>query len=85
MLRVWLWSVMVHLPCGLPTGSAKDRDTAQAEFRVDRTEQSATARRQHANNIAQKGAHTPEVTEHCPCRAHCGPMSRDWAGRDKPR
>ena len=20
-----------------------------------------------------------------PCRAHCGPMSRDWAGRDKPR
>ena len=19
------------------------------------------------------------VTEHCPCRAHCGPTSRDWA------
>ena len=31
---VWLWSVAVHLPCGLPLGSAKDRDTAQAEFKV---------------------------------------------------
>ena len=31
---VWLWSVTVHLPGGLPTGSTKDRDTAQAEFKA---------------------------------------------------
>jgi len=31
---VWLWSVTVHLPGGLPMGSAKDRDTAQAEFKA---------------------------------------------------
>jgi hypothetical protein len=31
---VWLWSVAVHLPGGLPMGSAKDRDTAQAQFKV---------------------------------------------------
>ena len=26
---VWLWSVAVHLPGGLPMGSAKDRDAAR--------------------------------------------------------
>ena len=31
---VWLWSVTVHLPGGLPTGSAKDIDTAKAEFKA---------------------------------------------------
>jgi hypothetical protein len=29
---VWLWSVTVHLPGGLPLGSSKDLDTAKAEF-----------------------------------------------------
>ena len=31
---VWLWSVTVHLTGGLPMGSAKDLDTAQAEFKA---------------------------------------------------
>ena len=31
---LWVWSITVHLPGGLPTGSAKDRDTAQAEFKA---------------------------------------------------
>jgi hypothetical protein len=31
---VWLWSVSVDLPGGLPMGSAKDLDTAKAEFRA---------------------------------------------------
>jgi hypothetical protein len=31
---VWLWSVTVHLPGGLPMGSAKDIDTAKAEFKA---------------------------------------------------
>ena len=29
---VWIWSVTVHLPGGLPLGSSKDLDTAKAEF-----------------------------------------------------
>ena len=29
-----LWSITVHLPGGLPMGSAKDRDTAKAEFKA---------------------------------------------------
>jgi hypothetical protein len=29
---IWLWNVVVHLPGGLPMGSAKDLDTAKAEF-----------------------------------------------------
>ena len=29
---LWLWSVTVHLPGGLPLGSSKDLDTAKAEF-----------------------------------------------------
>ena len=29
---VWLWSINVHLPGGLPMGSAKD--TAKAEFKA---------------------------------------------------
>jgi hypothetical protein len=31
---LWVWSVTVYLPGGLPTGSAKDRETAQAEFKA---------------------------------------------------
>ena len=31
---IWLWSVSVHLPGGLPMGSAKDLDTAKAEFKT---------------------------------------------------
>ena len=31
---VWLWNVTVHLPGGLPMGSAKDLDTAKAEFKA---------------------------------------------------
>ena len=27
--------------------------------------------------VADRPLHAA-VTEHCPCRAHCGPMSRDW-------
>ena len=34
MPSVWLWSVSIHLPGGLPMGSAKDLDTAKAEFRT---------------------------------------------------
>ena len=29
---VWLWNVSVHLTGGLPMGSARDLDTAKAEF-----------------------------------------------------
>jgi len=29
-----LWSVSVHLPGGLPMGSAKDLDTAKSEFKT---------------------------------------------------
>jgi hypothetical protein len=29
-----LWSVSVHLPGGLPMGSAKDLDTAKSEFKL---------------------------------------------------
>ena len=31
---VWLWNVQVHLPGGLPMGSAKDLDAAKAEFKT---------------------------------------------------
>ena len=34
MPGVWLWSVSVHLTGGLPMGSAKDLDTAKAEFKA---------------------------------------------------
>ena len=30
----WLWSVQIHLPGGLPMGSAEDRATAMAEFQA---------------------------------------------------
>ena len=30
---IWIWNVVIHLPGGLPMGSAKDLDTAKAEFR----------------------------------------------------
>ena len=31
---VWLWNVIIHLPGGFPMGSAKDLDTAKAEFKA---------------------------------------------------
>ena len=31
---IWLWNVTIHLPDGLPMGSAKDADTAKAEFKA---------------------------------------------------
>jgi len=31
---VWPWNVTIHLPGGLPMGSAKDLDTAKAEFKA---------------------------------------------------
>ena len=31
---LWLWSVTVHLPGGLPMGSAPDINTAKSEFRA---------------------------------------------------
>ena len=33
-LSVWLWNVTIHLTGGLPMGSAKDLDTAKAEFKA---------------------------------------------------
>ena len=34
MPGVWLWNVSIHLPGGLPIGSAKDLGTAKAEFKA---------------------------------------------------
>ena len=34
MPGVWLWSVTIHLPGGLPMGTSKDLDTAKADFKV---------------------------------------------------
>jgi len=31
---VWIWSVTVHLPGGLPMGSAPDINTAKSEFKA---------------------------------------------------
>jgi hypothetical protein len=31
---IWLWNVVIHLPGGLPMGSAHDLATAQAEFKA---------------------------------------------------
>ena len=31
---VWLWNITIHLTGGLPMGSAKNIDTAKAEFRA---------------------------------------------------
>ena len=30
---VWLWSIQVHLPGGLPMGTAKDLDVAKVAFK----------------------------------------------------
>ena len=30
----WLWAVTIHLPSGLPAGSASDFGTAKAEFKA---------------------------------------------------
>ena len=30
----WLWNVTIHLTAGLPMGSAKDLDTAKADFKA---------------------------------------------------
>lgn len=34
MPSVWLWNVTVHIPGGLPIGSAKDLDITKAEFKT---------------------------------------------------
>src|SRR6476619_519160 len=34
MPGVWLWNVTIHLTGGLPMGSAKDLETAKAEFKA---------------------------------------------------
>jgi len=34
MPGVWLWNITIHLPGGLPMGSARDIDTAKAEFKA---------------------------------------------------
>ena len=34
MPGVWLWNITIHLPGGLPMGSANDVDTAKAEFKA---------------------------------------------------
>jgi hypothetical protein len=34
MRGVWLWNITIHLPGGLPMGSAPDIDTAKAEFKA---------------------------------------------------
>ena len=31
---IWLWNVVVHLTAGLRMGSAKDLDTAKADFKA---------------------------------------------------
>ena len=31
---LWLWTVNIHLISGLPMGTAKDLDTAKAEFKA---------------------------------------------------
>ena len=31
---IWIWNVVVHLTGGLPMGSAKDLDTAKADFKA---------------------------------------------------
>jgi hypothetical protein len=30
---IWIWNISIHLPGGLPMGSAQDLDTAKAEFK----------------------------------------------------
>jgi hypothetical protein len=62
---VWLWSISIHLPGGLPMGSAKDLDTAKVEFKAAWeslkavTERLAAAYR--AMNIRDDG---PEIENH---------------------
>ena len=34
MPPIWLWNVVVHLTAGLRMGSAKDLDTAKADFKA---------------------------------------------------
>ena len=34
MPTIWLWNVVVHLTAGLRMGSAKDLDTAKADFKA---------------------------------------------------
>ena len=34
MPPIWLWNVAVHLTAGLRMGSAKDLDTAKADFKA---------------------------------------------------
>lgn len=31
---IWLWNIQVHIPDGLPMGSAKDLDVAKVQFKL---------------------------------------------------
>jgi hypothetical protein len=58
---VWLWNVIIHLPGGLPMGSAKDLDTAKADFKAAwealkaRTPKDALAAAYRDSNIRDDG------------------------------
>ena len=58
---IWLWNVTIHLTGGLPMGSARDFDTAKAEFKAAwtvlkaRTSPSRLAAAYQAMNIRDDG------------------------------
>lgn len=47
---IWIWNVIVHIPGGLPIGTAKDLETAKAEFKAA---WAAFKARQTPNELAQ--------------------------------
>ena len=54
---IWLWNVTIHLPGGLPMGSAKDADTAKAAWEAlkARTPPEELAAAYKAMNIRDDG------------------------------
>src|SRR6476646_9448908 len=58
---VWLWNVIINLPGGLPMGSARDLDTAKADFKTAwealkaRTPKDALAAAYRDSNIRDDG------------------------------
>jgi hypothetical protein len=67
-----LWSITVHLPGGLPIGSAKDIDTAKAEFKAAWEVLKA---RNHAtypgDEHPRQGLTCQAWLHHCGCDARC--------------
>ena len=59
---VWLWSVTVHLPGGLPMGSAKDLDTAKAEFKAAWEALKARTTPERARGGLQGNEHSGRLT-----------------------